>query len=242
MVTGSVENKSSYEEEINRMNGKNRMIAFASSMLGVLLFVYNQIQPSTVSGVALLHAMEKDSQPLKSVVCNGKPTVIDFYADWCESCKAMAPSMREMEIRYKDSINFITINGVDPTNADLVDRFKVDGIPHLAFVSSSGELQTALIGAVPKTILKEQMDAFVGNSELPYHGLTLSDKDKHPLQDLAETCPADSTGGVSSNAATATKRIEANGASQKVQTASYISEELKQLLKEKSLVDVLKGV
>lgn len=49
-------------------------------------------------------------------MCNGKPTVIDFYADWCESCKAMAPSMRSIESQYKDKVNFVTLDGSNTKN------------------------------------------------------------------------------------------------------------------------------
>lgn len=118
-------------------------------------------------------------------VCNGKPTIIDFYADWCESCKVMAPSMRSVETQYKDRINFISVDGSNSKNgefwatprfsrsrsmslitsflftADLVKMFRVDGIPHLAFIGSDQEVKTALVGSVPKPILKDQITALL---------------------------------------------------------------------------------
>jgi hypothetical protein len=42
-------------------------------------------------------------------------------------------------------------------NADLVRRFHVDGIPHVALLKSNGEIQTSLIGAAPKKILLDDM-------------------------------------------------------------------------------------
>ena len=56
-------------------------------------------------------------------MCNGKPTVIDFYADWCESCKVMAPSMRSIETQYKDKINFVTIDGSNAKNGAFIFDF-----------------------------------------------------------------------------------------------------------------------
>lgn len=53
---------------------------------------------------------------LQVAVCNGKPTIIDFYADWCASCKEMAPSMRSVETQYKDRINFISVDGSNSKN------------------------------------------------------------------------------------------------------------------------------
>jgi thiol-disulfide isomerase/thioredoxin len=114
---------------------------------------------------------------LQTALCNNKPTVIDFYAPWCESCKIMASSMRGVEIQYRNDVNFITVDGSDPNNgefhftifllktkllvflAEIVGAFKVDGIPHLAFITGDNEVKTALIGAVPKTILTEEVDA-----------------------------------------------------------------------------------
>ena len=43
----------------------------------------------------------------------------------------------------------------------MVKRFRVDGIPHLAFIGSNQEVKTALVGSVPKTILKDQMLALI---------------------------------------------------------------------------------
>ena len=92
----------------------NRNVALASGVFGSLLFLFQHTQP--VSGIALLHAMERDSIDLNVAMCNEKPTIIEFYADWCESCKVLAPSMRNIEVLYRDQVNFITIDGVNPNN------------------------------------------------------------------------------------------------------------------------------
>ena len=93
---------------------RNKYIAVASAIFGSMFFVFQHGQP--VNSVALLKAMEKDSMDVQVAMCNGKPTLVDFYADWCESCKVMAPTMRSLEAQYKDRINFITIDGASPRN------------------------------------------------------------------------------------------------------------------------------
>ena len=47
----------------------------------------------------------------------------------------------------------------------MVKRFRVDGIPHLAFIDSNLEVKTALVGAVPKPVLKDQILALLQASD-----------------------------------------------------------------------------
>lgn len=47
------------------------------------------------------------------------------------------------------------------TTADMVKRFRVDGIPHLAFITSDEEVKTALVGSVPRPVLKDQITALI---------------------------------------------------------------------------------
>lgn len=90
--------------------------------------------------------------------------------------------MRAMEFKYRDKVNFITLNAMQPKNGKLditlsmhclylllsssligimVDAFKVDGIPHIAFLDPSNEVKTALVGAVPKQILDQEISSLV---------------------------------------------------------------------------------
>ena len=157
----------------------NKIAAFASFLCAISLSTFQHFNP--ISSVTLLHAMEKDSISLPTAVCNGKPTMIEFYADWCESCKVMAPTMRQMELNYNNKINFITLDGTNPRNAALVDRFRVDGIPHVAFIGADEELKTSLIGAAPPTVIEKDIKALINQQELPYIGLDAFEGDDHHL-------------------------------------------------------------
>lgn len=143
--------------------------ASIGALLGAFAFGINNLDPG-VNGAELLRIAERESIPVAMAACQEKPIVIDFYAPWCENCKAVAPSLRQLEGAYGSDINFITVDGSDPVNEDLVGRFHVDGIPHLAFLDAKGTLQTSLIGAVPKPILKEELDALANAKPLPYRG------------------------------------------------------------------------
>lgn len=66
---------------------------------------------SNINPVAMLREMERSSLPLPVALRNGRPTVVDFYADWCENCRVMAPRMAEIERAYGGRVNFVTLNG-----------------------------------------------------------------------------------------------------------------------------------
>lgn len=180
----SIKNKENMNEY--SVNTK-KLVALASSLLATFLFLFQRNQP--VNAVALMKEMEKDSIPVKDALCNGKPTIIDFYADWCESCKVMAPTMRELESKYGNNINFVTLDGTDPNNSEFVSRFKVDGIPHVAFITPKAEVKTALVGAVPAKVIVSDIKALLKNEVLPYEGYDAFEDESHfPFKDLTKIC------------------------------------------------------
>jgi thiol-disulfide isomerase/thioredoxin len=105
---------------------------------------------------------------------NGKPTVVDFWAPWCESCKLAAPTLYKVEEIYRDRVNFVMINGDLPQAWPYIEAFRVDAIPHLALVNADGDVETALIGPIPKSVLEADIDTMIlnqktkTNTPLPY--------------------------------------------------------------------------
>eukprot|EP01031_Cornospumella_fuschlensis_P040337 gene40337-49157_t len=118
----------------------NTLLAFLSVCVGGLYAVFG----GNVNGLSILQQMEKESVPVEVALCNNKPTIIEFYADWCESCKRLAPSMRALELRHEKDVNFITLDALRAENAALLSRFRVDGIPHLAFLSARNGVLASL--------------------------------------------------------------------------------------------------
>jgi thioredoxin-like negative regulator of GroEL len=108
--------------------------------------------------------MEEQSPPLESALRNGKPTVIEFYAPWCESCKVGARDMLKLERRYGGQINFVILNGDDPRNARVVGLFNVDSIPHIALLTGERALRKTLVGAVPAPILEREIVNLIPSS------------------------------------------------------------------------------
>ncbi len=75
------------------------------------------------------------------------PCLIDFYADWCEPCKMIAPILEELQDEYKGKLNIYKVNTEE--ESELSDMFGVQSIPTLLFVPKEGEPQMAQ-SALPK--------------------------------------------------------------------------------------------
>ena len=62
------------------------------------------------------------------------PCLIDFYADWCEPCKKMAPYLEEISRDMEDKVIVIRINADD--NKNLMKELKIDALPELRLYKS----------------------------------------------------------------------------------------------------------
>jgi thiol-disulfide isomerase/thioredoxin len=141
---------------------RNKLVAVASITLAIASWTWQVFHP--VTPIQLLADMERRSADISVVGKNGKPTLVDFWAPWCENCKLSAATMHVIETEYADRVNFIVVNGDDMArNGKLVEAFRVDAIPHLAFVEADGTVDTALIGPVPKRVLRADLDVLIEN-------------------------------------------------------------------------------
>lgn len=84
-----------------------------------------------------------------------KPALIDFYADWCGPCKAVAPVLEELAKEYDGEIYIYKID--TEAELELSALFGIRSIPSLLFVPMNGTPQMAQ-GALPKNALKEAID------------------------------------------------------------------------------------
>jgi thiol-disulfide isomerase/thioredoxin len=143
---------------------RNLLIVLVAIALSVTVFLGLQTQTRSVS----LPHLAENSIPLEVALTNGKPTLMEFYADWCTSCQAMAEDINELEQQYGSNVNFVMLN-VDNTKwLPEILHYRVDGIPRFIFLGQDGEAIASTIGEQPRAIMTANLEALVTGESLPY--------------------------------------------------------------------------
>jgi thiol:disulfide interchange protein len=88
---------------------------------------------------------------------NNKPTFLEFYAEWCEVCKEMAPKVFALKEEYKKDINFVFLNVDNQKWESYIRKFDVNGIPQVNIFDSKGILKSTLVGKQEESIIKESL-------------------------------------------------------------------------------------
>ena len=88
-----------------------------------------------------------------------KPCMIDFYADWCQPCKMVAPILEELAEEYSESLDIYKID--TESEQELASIFGIRSIPSLLFVPKDGQPQMAM-GALPKDTFERAIKDVLG--------------------------------------------------------------------------------
>jgi len=88
-----------------------------------------------------------------------KPTLVDFYANWCGPCKMIAPVLEELAREYDGKIDIYKVNTeLEPALSSL---FGIRSIPSLLFIPLDGKPQM-VSGALPKNSIVNAFKDLLG--------------------------------------------------------------------------------
>ena len=130
---------------------------FPLLLIVFILFFKNSIFESTLQ----LRNFGNLSLDPEIAFTNGKPTYLEFYAEWCEICKEMAPEVTELKKDFEDKVNFVFLNVDNPKWDKFIKQFKVNGIPQINMIDSNLNLQATLTGLQEEKTLKDTINYLI---------------------------------------------------------------------------------
>ena len=96
---------------------------------------------------------------------NNKPTFLEFYAEWCEVCKEMAPEVSALREEYEKDINFVFLNVDNQKWDNYIRKFEVNGIPQVNLFDKKGNLISTFIGKQEEIKIRNSIDQLERETE-----------------------------------------------------------------------------
>ena len=134
--------QSESQEPILKTNFKIMLVLIIFIVIISVLLFKNLFFKSTY----LLKSFGELSVDPEIAFTNNKPTFLEFYAEWCEVCKEMAPKVSTLKEEYEKDINFVFLNVDNQKWGNYIKKFAVNGIPQVNLFDKKGNLISTFIG------------------------------------------------------------------------------------------------
>ena len=142
------------KESFLNLTQKSILILFFTLIIcSVLVFKNFIFQPNFI-----LKKFGEFSIDPEIALTNNKPTFLEFYAEWCEVCKEMAPKVADLKEKYEKDINFVFLNVDNPKWEKYIRDFNVNGIPQLNLFDENANLKVTFIGKQEEKMIKESLE------------------------------------------------------------------------------------
>lgn len=137
-----------------------RKVKCSYSTSVMLSFIYKEVLSlTTANKFEKKHIMAiqfTDANFEELVLKSDKPVLVDFWAEWCGPCRVVGPIVEELSKEYEGKA---VIGKVDvDSNPNISMQFGIRNIPTL-LVFKGGQIVDKQVGAVPKNILAQKLDA-----------------------------------------------------------------------------------
>ena len=155
--------QSESREQILKTNLKTIFI-FIISVVIISLFLFRSF---LFKSTYLLKSFGELSVDPEIAFTNNKPTFLEFYAEWCEVCKEMAPQVSALKDEYEKDINFVFLNVDNQKWGNYIKKFAVNGIPQVNLFDKKGNLISTFIGKQDEMKIRKSINN-LGKEEKPY--------------------------------------------------------------------------
>jgi thioredoxin len=101
----------------------------------------------------------KDETFEQEVLKSNVPVLVDFWAEWCGPCKALAPTVDQVAQKYDGKAKVVKLNVDDNNNT--AQRYGIKGIPTLILFKGGSEAER-VVGATSKENISRMIDRVLG--------------------------------------------------------------------------------
>src|SRR5262245_8622392 len=117
-----------------------------------------RVHPKENTGMAGAAREVSDANFEKEVLQSAEPVLVDFFAEWCGPCKAMAPALEQVATDLAGKIKVAKLD-VDQ-NPDVTQKYRIQAMPTLMIVKN-GEVAAQRVGAL---VQKKQLTDWINGA------------------------------------------------------------------------------